>query len=103
MTDQQPLYADIRDAFFSELDAGQQSALIGWLAFTGTFSGVRGITHAIRAARGPFRNLSVGGSRLHVDVGIGGSSLTASYFAALPVTRKVHGTHRERRRQARGE
>jgi hypothetical protein len=165
MTGQQPLYADIRDAFSSELDAGQQSALISWLAFTGTFGGVRGITHAIRAGRGPFKNLSVGGSHLHhymwgiglltgvgaiavrgaekhrrhpatalaygtglalivdefallldlkdvywategrvsVDVGIGGSSLVASYFAALPVTRKVHGTRRDRRRQARGE
>jgi len=59
------VFADIRDAFGSELDAGQQSALISWLAFTGTFSGVRGITHAIRAGRGPFKNLSVGGEHLH--------------------------------------
>ena len=57
--------ADIRDAFGSELDAGQQSALISWLAFTGTFSGVRGVTHAIRAGKGPFKNLSVGGEHLH--------------------------------------
>ena len=57
--------ADIRDAFGSELDAGQQSALISWLAFTGTFAGVRGLTHAIRAGKGPFRNLSVGGEHLH--------------------------------------
>ncbi len=164
MEDQQPLLADIHDAFCSELDPGQQSALISWLAFTGTFSAVRAITHAIRSGRGPFRNLSVGGSHLHhymwgigllagvgaiavrgaeehrrhpatalayggglalivdefallldlkdvywaqqgrvsVDVGIGGSSLAASYFAALPVIRKVHGTRRDRRRQARG-
>jgi hypothetical protein len=57
--------ADIHDAFGSELDVGQQSALIGWLAFTGTFSGVRGITHAIRSGKGPFKNLSVGGEHLH--------------------------------------
>jgi hypothetical protein len=57
--------ADIRGAFGSELDTGQQSVLISWLAFTGTFSGVRGITHAIRAGKGPFRNLSVGGEHLH--------------------------------------
>ena len=56
---------DVRDAFGSELDAGQQSALISWLAFTGTFSGVRGVTHAIRAGKGPFKNLSVGGEHLH--------------------------------------
>jgi hypothetical protein len=57
--------SDVRDAFASELDAGQQSALISWLAFTGTFSGVRGVTHAIRAGKGPFKNLSVGGEHLH--------------------------------------
>jgi hypothetical protein len=57
--------ADIRDAFGSELDAGQQSVLISWLAFTATFGGVRGVTHAIRAGNGPFKNLSVGGEHLH--------------------------------------
>ena len=142
---------DIRDAFYSELDAGQQSALISWLAFTVTFGGVRGITHAIKDGKGPFRNLSVGGAHLHhymwgigmltgvgavavrgderlrrhpvtavaygaglalimdefallldlkdvywakqgrisVDLAVGGSSAVASYFAALPVIRKV--------------
>jgi hypothetical protein len=59
------LLADFRDAFGSELDPGQQSALISWLAFTATFGGVRGITHAIRAGKGPFRNLGVGGEHLH--------------------------------------
>ena len=150
--------ADIRAAFGSELDAGQQSALISWLAFAGTFSGVRGITHAIKAGKGPFRNLSVGGEHLHhyiwgigmlagvgavavrgdealrrhpavafaygtglalivdefallldlkdvywakqgrisVDTGIGLSSAAASYFAALPVLRKVRKTRRDR-------
>jgi hypothetical protein len=154
----QSLLADIRDAFGSELDPGQQSALVSWLAFTATFSGVRGVTHAIRAGRGPFGNLSVGGEHLHhymwgigllagvgavavkgdeklrrhpvtalaygtglalivdefallldlkdvywarqgrvsVDVAIGGSSLAASYFAALPVIREVA---RRRRRE----
>jgi len=143
--------ADIRDAYGSELDAGQQSALISWLAFTGTFAGVRGVTHAIRAGKGPFKNLSVGGEHLHhymwgigllagvgavavrgdeklhrhpvtgvaygsglalivdefallldlkdvywaregrvsVDIGVGASSVVASYFAALPVLREV--------------
>jgi hypothetical protein len=46
------VFADVRDAFGSELNAGQQSALISWLAFTGTFGCVRGITHAIRAGKG---------------------------------------------------
>jgi hypothetical protein len=148
---QRSVIRDIRDAFGSELDAGQQSALISWLGFTGTFGGVRGVTHAIKAGKGPFGNLSVGGEHLHhymwgigmlagvgalavrgeerlrrhpatalaygaglalivdefallldlkdvywakegrvsVDVGIGGSSLVGSYFAALPVIREV--------------
>jgi hypothetical protein len=59
------LLADVADAYRSELDAGQQSALISWLAFTGTFGTVRGITHAIRDGKGPFRNLSLGGQHLH--------------------------------------
>jgi hypothetical protein len=59
------LLADIADAYRSELDEGQQSALISWLAFTGTFGTVRGITHAIKDGKGPFGNLSVGGEHLH--------------------------------------
>ncbi|HEY6495734.1 MAG TPA: hypothetical protein VIZ43_20835 [Trebonia sp.] len=156
----QSVLADIRDAFGSELDAGQQSALMSWLAFSGTFGGVRGVTHAIRAGKGPFKNMSVGGEHLHhymwgigllagvgaiavkgdetlrrhpvtalaygaglalivdefallldlrdvywakqgrvsVDVGIGGSSLAGSYFAALPVIREVAKRRRGLRR-----
>jgi hypothetical protein len=145
------IIGDIVDAYHSELDAGQQSALISWLAFTGTFGGVRGITHAIKDGKGPFRNMSLGGEHLHhymwgigmltgvgavavrgteslrrhpvtavvygvglaliadefallldlkdvywakqgrisVDLAIGGSSAVGSYFAALPLVRKV--------------
>jgi hypothetical protein len=148
------LLEDLTDAFHTELDAGQQSALISWLAFTSTFAAVRGITYAIRAGKGPFRNVSVGGEHLHhymwgigllagvggvavrgeerhrrhpltavtygsglalivdefallldlkdvywakqgrisVDVGIGGISAAASYFAALPVLRRLRKT-----------
>jgi hypothetical protein len=60
----QSVVADVHDAF-GGLDPGQQSGLISWLAFTGTFGAVRGITHAIRAGRGPFRNMSLGGEHLH--------------------------------------
>jgi hypothetical protein len=59
------LACEVRDAFRSELDAGQQSALISWLAFTTTFGAVRGITYSIKDGKGPFRNLSVGGEHLH--------------------------------------
>ena len=36
--ERRPVAADVREAFHSELDAGQQSALISWLAFTATFA-----------------------------------------------------------------
>ena len=47
------------------LDPCQRSALISWVAFTATFAALRGITYSIRAGRGPFRNLSLGGEHVH--------------------------------------
>jgi hypothetical protein len=47
------------------LDPCERSALISWLAFAATFAAVRGVTYGIRAGRGPFRNLSLGGEHLH--------------------------------------
>jgi hypothetical protein len=47
------------------LDPCQRSALISWLAFTATFTAIRGVTYSIREGRGPFRNLSLGGEHLH--------------------------------------
>jgi hypothetical protein len=47
------------------LDPSERSALISWLAFAATFATVRGVTYSIRAGRGPFRNLSLGGEHLH--------------------------------------
>jgi hypothetical protein len=142
---------DVRRVFHEELDAGQRAALLSWLAFTATFGAVRGITYSIKAGKGPFGNLSVGGEHLHhymwgiglisgvggvavhgdskyrrhpvvalaygvglalivdefallldlkdvywakqgrisVDLGIGGSSLAGTYFAALPLFRAL--------------
>jgi hypothetical protein len=57
--------ADLLAAYRTELDPGQRSALLSWLAFTSTFAGVRGITYSIRAGVGPFHNLSAGGEHLH--------------------------------------
>jgi hypothetical protein len=54
-----------RGAFFEDLDARQRAALLSWFAFTATFGAVRGITYSIKAGRGPFGNLSVGGEHLH--------------------------------------
>ena len=56
---------DVRRVYHEELDAGQRTALLSWLAFTVTFGAVRAITYSIKAGRGPFGNLSVGGEHLH--------------------------------------
>jgi len=145
------LAKDVDRVYHEELDARQRAALLSWLAFTVTFGAVRGITYSIKAGRGPFRNLSLGGEHLHhyiwgigllsgvggvavhgederrrhpvvavsygvglalivdefallldlkdvywakqgrisVDLGVGGSSLAGTYFAALPLFRAL--------------
>jgi hypothetical protein len=152
------LARDFRGAFFKDLDRGQRAALLSWLAFTATFGAVRGITYSIKAGRGPFGNLSVGGEHLHhymwgiamlsgvgaiavrgeerhrrhpavavsygtglalivdefallldlkdvywarqgrisIDVGMGAIALAGSYFAALPVLRRLQREHRQK-------
>jgi hypothetical protein len=52
-------------AYYDEMGPAERSALLSWLGFTTTFATVRAITYSIRAGRGPFRNLSVGGEHLH--------------------------------------
>jgi hypothetical protein len=149
----------IRRAYQEELTPGQKSALLSWLAFTGTFAGLRTITYSIRDGKGPFHNVSVGGEHLHhymwgiglvsgvgavavrgdeehrrhpavavsygsglaliadefallldlkdvywakqgrvsIDVAVGGIAAAGSYFAALPVLRRLRQDRRERR------
>jgi hypothetical protein len=132
---------------------------VSWLAFTTTFAGLRALTYSIRAGKGPFGNISLGGEHLHhymwgigmlsgvgalavrgderqrrhpavavsygsglaliidefallldlkdvywakqgrisIDVGVGGIALAGSYFAALPVLRRLQ---RDRNQQA---
>ena len=65
MTNLVPLPSTVHRAYQEELGSGQRSALVSWLAFTGTFAGLRGLTYSIRAGKGPFRNISVGGEHLH--------------------------------------
>ena len=62
MTD---LGSRLRRVLRDDLDQRQRAALASWIAFTGTFAVVRGITWSIRAGRGPFRNVSAGGEHLH--------------------------------------
>jgi hypothetical protein len=57
--------AEVKQAFKEELPPAQQSALISWVAFTGTFALVRTITYSIKDGKGPLRNVSVGGVHLH--------------------------------------
>jgi hypothetical protein len=76
-----------------DLDQCERSTLASWLAFTTTFGAVRGITYSIRAGRGPFRNLSVGGEHLHHYMwGIG---LLAGVGAVA-----VRGSEKQRRHPA---
>ncbi len=158
MTNLAPSRGAVRRAYHEELGPGQRSALLSWLAFTGTFTGLRVLTSSIRAGKGPFRNVSVGGEHLHhylwgigllagvgtiavrgderhrrhpavaisygaglalivdefallldlrdvywakqgrisVDLGIGGIAASGSYFAGLPVLRRLR---RERKQQ----
>ena len=65
MTQLAPGPSSVRGAFHEELDPSQKAALLSWLAFTGTFGGLRALTYSIRAGKGPFGNISVGGEHLH--------------------------------------
>ncbi len=60
-----PNPAEVVTAYREEMGPEARAALWSWLGFTTTFTAVRAITYSIRAGRGPFRNLSVGGSHLH--------------------------------------
>jgi hypothetical protein len=60
----------------------ERSILLSWAGFTVTFGVVRAITHSIRAGKGPFKNMSVGGEHLHhyiwgiaLVAGVGGVSV----------------------------
>jgi hypothetical protein len=57
---------DIAHAYREHIvDPGKEQAFWVLVAFLTTFVIVRIITHAIRAGRGPFRDVSVGGSHVH--------------------------------------
>ena len=60
-----PSPARVRTAFHEELHPGEQSALVSWLAFTGTFGVVRAITYSIKEGKGPLHDVTAGGVHLH--------------------------------------
>jgi hypothetical protein len=65
VTNLAPPSTAVSRAYHEELSPGQRSALLSWLAFTVTFAGLRAVTYSIRAGKGPFRNISLGGEHLH--------------------------------------
>ena len=158
MTSLAPPASAVGRAYHEELSSGQRSALLSWLAFTASFSGLRALTYSIRAGAGPFRNISIGGAHVHhylwgiallsgvgavavrgderhrrhpavavsygtglalivdefallldlkdvywakqgrisIDIGVGGIALAGSYFAALPVLRRLRRDRQQR-------
>jgi hypothetical protein len=46
-------------------DRRKERQLLSMSSFLLTFAGVRGVTHAIRAERGPFKNITPGGRHIH--------------------------------------
>jgi hypothetical protein len=58
-------------------DCRQERLFLGNIGFLFAFVTVRGITHSIRAGRGPFRNVTPGGRHIHhMTFGIVGLLLT---------------------------
>ncbi len=60
-----PTPTELKTAYQDEMGPKERAALMSWLGFTTTFAAVRAITYSIRDGKGPFRNVSVGGSHLH--------------------------------------
>lgn len=66
-------------------DRRKERQLLSTGAFFVTFAAVRAITHAIRAERGPFRNITPGGRHIHhMTFGITGL-LTVGYLWLLEI------------------
>ena len=61
-----PSSEELRTAYTNAFDSHcEERRLIGAATFAGTFVLTRTITHAIRAGRGPFRNITPGGRHIH--------------------------------------
>jgi hypothetical protein len=57
---------DLRSLYYKHFgDRRKERQLFSTAAFFVTFATVRGITHAIRAERGPFKNITPGGRHIH--------------------------------------
>jgi hypothetical protein len=61
-----PTRDELRTAYENAFESRcEERRLIGASAFAVTFAVTRGITHAIRDGRGPFRNITPGGRHIH--------------------------------------
>jgi hypothetical protein len=77
-------------------DRRKERQLLSTSSFFVTFAAVRGVTHAIKAERGPFRNITPGGRHIHhMTFGIVGL-LTVGYLWMLEI-----GVDEHRRRASR--
>jgi hypothetical protein len=77
---------DVRSLYYKYFgDPRKERQLVSTGSFFLTFATVRAITHAIRAERGPFRNITPGGRHIHhMTFGIAGL-LTVGYLWLLEI------------------
>lgn len=77
---------DVRALYYKHFgDRRKERQLFSTGAFFLTFASVRAITHAIRAERGPFKNITPGGRHIHhMTFGIAGL-LTVGYLWMLEI------------------
>ena len=79
-------------------DPRRERAFLHATGFTVGFAGCRLVTHAIRAQRGPFRNMSMGGRHLHHStfgiIGQIGVAYAWTYQLALGTDRTKRATSR---------
>jgi hypothetical protein len=77
---------DVRELYYKHFgDRRKERQLFATGSFFLTFAGVRVITHAIRAERGPFKNITPGGRHIHhMTFGIAGL-LTVGYLWMLEI------------------
>jgi hypothetical protein len=87
-------WARLRHEWGERLDPVEQSAVISWATFTAMFTGLRVLTHWIRAGHGPTGGgISVGGRHFHhYNIGI---ALLAAVGAV-----GLRGSDRQRRHPA---
>jgi len=83
---------DLRSLYYKHFcDGRKERQLFSTGSFFVTFATVRGITHAIRAERGPFKNITAGGRHIHhLTFGIVGL-LSVGYLWLLEI-----GTNEQR-------